>query len=58
MVKDMIKEEKDLLNTLVTLKNLIKDNDVFVMSGMIKPLDKHIEKSNYLINELYKVLSK
>tara|TARA_X000001382_G_scaffold75084_1_gene52583 strand:+ start:412 stop:666 length:255 start_codon:yes stop_codon:yes gene_type:complete len=52
MINDVLQSERDLLAMLITLKGLIIDNDIFVMKGMIEPLDKYIEKSQYVINEL------
>jgi len=52
MIDDVLQSERDMLAMLVTLKGLIIDNDIFVMKGMIEPLDKYIAKSQYVINEL------
>tara|TARA_R110000824_G_scaffold109193_1_gene256665 strand:- start:1799 stop:1987 length:189 start_codon:yes stop_codon:yes gene_type:complete len=52
MINDILHMERDLLATLTTLKQLITEHDVFVMKGMIEPLDNHIKRAKYVINEL------
>jgi len=52
MINDILHMERDLLATLTTLKQLIIEHDVFVMKGMIEPLDNHIKRAKYVINEL------
>ena len=52
MINDLLSTERDLLAMLIALKTLIVDNDVFIMKGMVEPLDKHIKRSTYVVNEL------
>jgi hypothetical protein len=52
MIENILHKERDLLAVLSSVKQLIIENDVFVMKGMIKPLDVHIKRAKYVINEL------
>tara|TARA_R110002051_G_C8372038_1_gene443695 strand:+ start:83 stop:271 length:189 start_codon:yes stop_codon:yes gene_type:complete len=52
MINDILNAERDLLAVLTSVKQLIVEHDVFVMKGMIEPLDIHIERAKYVINEL------
>ena len=52
MIDDILHMERDLLATLLTLKNLIIEHDVFIMKGMIEPLDNHIKRAEHTLNEL------
>jgi len=52
MLDDILGMEKDLLATLTTIKELIEEHDVFVMKGMIEPLNIHIRRAAHTLNEL------
>ena len=54
MLKDIIKNEEELLATLTTIKGLIKEHNIFPLKGMIEQIDKLIERSETVLISLRK----
>ena len=54
MLDDIIKQEEELQATLQTIKNLIEEHNIFLLKGMIKQIDKLIERSEYALLNLRK----
>ena len=50
--------EKELLATLETIKDLINEHNIFPLKGMMDQIDKLIERSNLTIAGLNKIQSK
>tara|TARA_Y100001938_G_scaffold150561_1_gene242090 strand:+ start:12970 stop:13170 length:201 start_codon:yes stop_codon:yes gene_type:complete len=58
MFEDIINNEKELLATLETIKDLINEHNIFPLKGMMDQIDKLIERSNLTIAGLNKIQSK
>ena len=58
MFEDIINNEKELLATLETIKDLINEHNIFPLKGMMDQIDKLIERSNLTITGLKKIQSK
>ena len=54
MLKDIIKNEQDLLATLITIRDLINEHNIFVLKGMIEQIDKLINRSEIALLGLRK----
>ena len=52
MLKDIIENEKDLLSTLVTIRDLINEHNIFLLKGMIEQLEKLIINSEKAISTM------
>ena len=50
MLKDIIKNEQDLLATLITIRDLINEHNIFVLKGMVAQLNKLIISSEQAIS--------
>jgi hypothetical protein len=52
MLDDILYMERDLLATLTTLRALILDHDIFLLKGMVEPLDTHIRRATSTLKGL------
>ena len=50
MLDDIINNEKDLLATLTTIKNLIIEHNIILLQGMIEQLNTLIARSEKAID--------
>ena len=50
MLDDIINNEKDLLATLITIRDLIIEHNIFLLQGMIDQLNTLIERSEKAID--------
>jgi len=50
MLDDIITNEKDLLTTLVTIRNLITEHHIILLQGMIEQLNTLISRSEKAID--------
>ena len=54
MLDDIINNEEDLLATLTTIRGLVKEHNIFPLTGMIEQIDKLIERSETALLSLHK----
>ena len=50
MINKIIEQEKDLLATLITIRDLTIEHNIFPLKGMIDQLDVLIKRSEKAIN--------
>ena len=54
MLNDIINNERDLLATLITIRDLTIEHNIFPLKGMIEQIDKLIERSETVLISLRK----
>ena len=54
MIKNIIKQEEELQNTLKIIKDLIEEHNIFPLKGMIEQLNKLISNSELALLNLRK----
>jgi hypothetical protein len=58
MFDEIIRSEKELLATLVAVKELTEEHNIFPLKGMMDQIDKLIERSTLTLNGLEKLKTK